>query len=161
MSAEFTVMMMGPEAVGKTTLLATMYKELAKIESYARFTFYADNDTGINLDNAYQKLSRIIEQPVFTSIKPLLEGTRGIIYHRFGINFKDKKELDLLFCDIAGGLLNVSASDQDFRAFQQQTVNIFGRAFIRGVPGLQSLKVKIKGRQFNDADHIGAPVALN
>jgi hypothetical protein len=120
MSAEFTVMMMGPEAVGKTTLLATMYKELAKIESYARFTFYADNDTGINLDNAYQKLSRIIEQPVFTSIKPLLEGTRGIIYHRFGINFKDKKELDLLFCDIAGGLINVSATDQDFKMFQQQ-----------------------------------------
>ncbi len=53
MAAEFTVMMMGPEAVGKTTLLATMYKELAKIKSYARFTFYANNDTGINLDNAY------------------------------------------------------------------------------------------------------------
>lgn len=117
--SEFTVMMIGPEAVGKTTLLATMYKELNKMKSYARFNFYAENDTGINLDSAYQKLSRIIEQPTFTSIKPLLEGTRGIIYHRFEIAFKDKKELDLVFCDIAGGLINVSANDQDFRTFQQ------------------------------------------
>lgn len=117
--SEFTVMMIGPEAVGKTTLLATMYKELIKIKSYARFAFIAASDTGNRLDEAYYKLSKITEQPTFTSISPLLEGTRGIIYHRFDISFKDRKELDLLFCDIAGGLINANETSQDFKTFKQ------------------------------------------
>jgi len=120
---EFTVMMLGPEAVGKTTLLATMYKELNSMTNYTRFTFLADNDTGINLDSAYHKLSRIIEQPTFTSIKPLIEGTQGIINHRFEISFKDKKELNLTFCDIAGGLLTASSATHDFKEFQQRLNN--------------------------------------
>lgn len=117
--SEFTVMLLGPEAVGKTTLLATMYKELSKIKSNTNFALNAENDTSVNLEDAYQKLGRIIDQPTFTSIKPLLEGTRGIIDHLFNITFNNKKKIDIIFCDIAGGLVNVTTGSQDFKTFQQ------------------------------------------
>ncbi|MBF0226885.1 MAG: hypothetical protein HQK76_15670 [Desulfobacterales bacterium] len=138
MAENFTIMMMGPEAVGKTTLLATMYKELTKMRQYG-FEFMADNDTGLKLDRAYQTLSTIIEQPSFTSIKPLLAGSQGIIGHKFEISFKNKEELDINFFDIAGGLISASNDNPDFATFKEKLKNssvifnvIDGAALIEG-----------------------------
>ncbi len=65
MQKNIVMTMLGPEAVGKTTLLATMYNELAKIETTEHgFHFAAVNDTGVDLETAYHKLSQIIEEPV-------------------------------------------------------------------------------------------------
>ena len=58
------IMLMGQEAVGKTTLLSLMYKEFSRNSRFQQFV--ADDDSGIALEEAYQKLCAIIEQPNFT-----------------------------------------------------------------------------------------------
>ena len=116
----FTFIMMGPEAVGKTTLLATMYKKLINMKGYDQFEVSPGGDTGVDLERAYQKLASIIEQPTSKGLEPLLEGTRGIIEHQFEIAFKDKKELDIVFADIAGGLINAKENAPDFTTFQDR-----------------------------------------
>ncbi|HDN27222.1 MAG TPA: hypothetical protein ENG03_09040 [Thioploca sp.] len=119
MQKNIVMTMLGPEAVGKTTLLATMYNELAKIETTEHgFHFAAANDTGVDLETAYQKLSQIIEKQAYTHIGQLLPGTAGIIERQFEISFQDKKELDLSFYDIAGGLLLAKEDNKDIKEFK-------------------------------------------
>lgn len=137
--AEMVVMMLGPRAVGKTTLLATMYKELIRFRIHSKFDFMAVNDTGIDLDEAYQKLKAVTAQPNFKPIGPLLSGTAGIVKHQFEIQFNNTKELDITFCDIAGGLLlsKQGCNDVDEFKAQMEKSNIFinvidGAALVEG-----------------------------
>jgi len=137
--AQMVVMMLGPRAVGKTTLLATMYKELLRLKVSSKFDFLAINDTGVDLDEAYQKLKTITAQPNFKPIGPLLAGTAGIVRHQFEIQFYDTKELDVTFCDIAGGLLLSKEGNADVNEFKAQLArsNIFinvidGAALVEG-----------------------------
>ncbi len=109
--------MVGPDGVGKTTLLATMYHELSQLDNRSSFEFVASKDTQHDLEEAYQKLSNIIAQPSFTPTGPLLKGTAGLVERQFEIRFLGKKELDLVFCDIAGGILGAKKG-QDFEEFQ-------------------------------------------
>ncbi len=94
---------MGQEAVGKTTLLALMYKEFTR-NSY--FPFVASNDTGIDLEEAYQKLCTIIEKPNFTEPPRLLPGTASVREYNFNIENRE-----FVVCDTAGGLLMTKESD--------------------------------------------------
>lgn len=138
--ANRTVMMMvGPDGVGKTTLLATMYHELSLMNELSDFEFKADEDTHLDLQEAYQKLSSIITQPTFTPTGSLLKGTAGIIERQFEILFKGKKELDLVFCDIAGGLIRAKETNPDFEDFKNQlekavvVINVIdGSALVEG-----------------------------
>ncbi|MDM8562825.1 50S ribosome-binding GTPase, partial [Candidatus Marithioploca araucensis] len=123
--ANRTVMIMvGPDGVGKTTLLATMYHELSLMNNSSGFEFTANEDTRHDLQEAYQKLSTIITQPTFTQTGSLLKGTAGIVERQFEILFKGKKELELAFCDIAGGLIrskeNSDKENSDFDDFQNK-----------------------------------------
>ncbi|HIE01825.1 MAG TPA: ATP-binding cassette domain-containing protein, partial [Thiotrichaceae bacterium] len=115
-----TVMMMvGPDGVGKTTLLATMYHELSNLEaSQSGFELVASQDTHHDLQEAYQKLTTIVTQPTFTPTGPLLKGTAGLIERQFEMVFKGKKELDLVFCDIAGGIIRAAEGNRDFDEFK-------------------------------------------
>ncbi|HDN27618.1 MAG TPA: hypothetical protein ENG03_11085 [Thioploca sp.] len=135
-----TVMIMvGLDGVGKTTLLATMYHELSRFENQFGFKLAASKDTQLDLQEAYQKLSTIIAQPTFTPTGSLLKGTAGIIERPFEILFKGKKELDLVFCDIAGGIIRAEPGNQDFDEFKQRLeqaiviVNVIdGSALVEG-----------------------------
>ena len=119
--ANRTVMIMvGPDGVGKTTLLATMYHELSLMNNSSGFEFTANEDTRHDLQEAYQKLSRIITQPTFTQTGSLLKGTAGIVERQFEILFKGKKELELAFCDIAGGLIRSKENNPDFDDFKNK-----------------------------------------
>jgi len=118
MPKQTTMMMLGPDAVGKTTLLATMYHEF---DNQSDFELTTSGDTHQNLQEAYQKLSSIITQPTFTQTGQLLKGTAGIVEHRFEIQFSGKKELELVFCDIAGGVIRAEKSNnRDFEEFKQK-----------------------------------------
>ncbi len=130
--------MLGPDGVGKTTLLATMYHELSHIDNQSGFKFVASKDTQHDLKEAYQKLSRIIAQPTFTPTGSLLKGTAGIVERQFEILFLGKKELNLVFCDIAGGIMRAK-SGKDFEEFKQKLeqaiviINVIdGSALIEG-----------------------------
>lgn len=104
---KITMTMLGPEAVGKTTLLATMYSQLATINNTYKheFEFMPAGNTGIDLRDALEKLRQVVEKPAFTRLGPMLAGTAGIIERQFDILFHGKKELELSFYDLAGGLL--------------------------------------------------------
>jgi len=112
-SDKTVIMLMGQEAVGKTTLLALMYKEFTR-NSY--FPFVASDDTGIDLEEAYQKLCTIIEQPNFTQPPRLLPGTASVREYNFNIENRE-----FVVYDTAGGLLMTKESDgrandlEDFR----------------------------------------------
>jgi hypothetical protein len=111
------MMMIGPDGVGKTTLLATMYHQFDK---QSDFELAASKDTDADLREAYLKLSNIITQPTFTPTGPLLRGTAGIVERKFEMLFKGKKELDLVFYDIAGGLIHADSDHPDFEDFQNK-----------------------------------------
>ncbi|OQX04139.1 MAG: hypothetical protein BWK80_54175 [Desulfobacteraceae bacterium IS3] len=112
-SDKTVIMLMGQEAVGKTTLLALMYKEFTR---NSHFPFVASNDTGIDLEEAYQKLCTIIEQPNFTQPPRLLPGTASVREYNFNIENRE-----FVVYDTAGGLIMTKESDgrandlEDFR----------------------------------------------
>lgn len=108
------MIMVGLDGVGKTTLLSTMYHELSRIDNPAGFEVAASEDTHRDLHDAYKKLSTILAQPTFTPTWPLLKGTAGIVERQFEILFKGKKELELVLCDIAGGLVRAKEGNPDF-----------------------------------------------
>lgn len=114
------LIMLGPDGVGKTTLLATMYHELSYLENQSDFKFAANENTHKDLQEAFQKLNTIITQPTFTPTGSLLKGTAGIVERQFEILFKDKTELELVFCDIAGGLIRADNDNPDFKDFNQK-----------------------------------------
>ncbi len=125
---DITMMMLGPNGVGKTTLLATMYQELLRLNERSSFTFLADNDTGIELDNAFHMLSQIIRQPIHSRVEALLERTIGIHKRRFEILFQGQKEFDFVFCDHQGAFVTEGKSGeadmQEFQSILQQATVI-------------------------------------
>jgi GTPase SAR1 family protein len=146
------MMMVGPDGVGKTTLLATMYHELSNLEDddnddQSGFELVASQDTHHDLQEAYQKLTTIVTQPTFTPTGPLLKGTAGLIERQFEMVFKGKKELDLVFCDIAGGIIQANEGNRDFDEFKtrlEQAVVIInvidGSALVEGNDSLSAKK---------------------
>lgn len=111
------MMVLGAAAVGKTTLLATMYNKL--VQTTGSISLIASNNTGVDLANAYDKLAKISNQPNFRPMGRLLEGTQGIIEHQFGILFENKKILDLSFYDTAGGIVLEKEESKDFKEFKR------------------------------------------
>ena len=147
------MMMVGPDGVGKTTLLATMYRELTRIKDQSEFEFAATEDTHHDLQDAYQKLEKIIEQPSFTPTGSLLKGTAGIHERRFEVFFRGKKEFDLVFCDIAGGIIRAGEQSHDFEEFTAKLsksvviVNVIdGSALVEGDDSLSTEK--------NEPEHV-------
>jgi len=127
--SEISVMLLGPSGVGKTTLLATMYKELGRtvyhhekeaehLKSLSSFDITAHQNTGNALDEDYEKLKTLLKQPSFTPLNSPLRGTQGIIKHKFNMSFNQQKLFDLVFYDIKGGLLHTDDSNPDFTTFK-------------------------------------------
>lgn len=101
-----TMMMLGPRAVGKTTMLALMYRGLVGGNLNSIFDFSAARDTALDLDEAYQKLTEILNQETFKPVGALLEDTKGVKRHKFTVSFQGQKRFDFTFCDFAGGLIH-------------------------------------------------------
>jgi GTPase SAR1 family protein len=125
MENQSIMIMVGPDGVGKTTLLATMYHELSHQEETSGFKLVASPDTHHDLVEAYHKLSHIITQPTFTPTGPLLKGTAGIVERQFKLLFRQKTELTFVLYDIAGGLIRAEteenrADDPDLTFFKTQ-----------------------------------------
>lgn len=116
-SRTVNMIMLGPSRVGKSSLLATMYKEISKMR--AGFDLIPDNDTSDRLEDAYSKLSRVVNQPTFTQSGDLLTGTQDFIEHRFELSFQGSKEFDLVFHDFRGGVM-LKRTDPDWEALRKK-----------------------------------------
>lgn len=103
------MVMVGPSRVGKSSLLATMYREIYRMK--AGFELTPTDETQDRLDEAYCSLSRVMQQPVFAPVEDLVRGTMDFIEHRFEVGFNRAKEFDLVFHDIRGGAMMKSGSD--------------------------------------------------
>src|SRR5947209_15616775 len=89
------MIMLGPSRVGKSSLLATMYREIGKMRT--GFDLTPVDETHDRLDEAYHNLSRVTEQLVFAPVGDLLKGNVGFVEHRFEVAFQGTKEFDLVF----------------------------------------------------------------
>ena len=103
------MIMLGPGRVGKSSLLATMYREIGKMRT--GFDLTPVDETQDLLDKAYHNLNRVMEQRVFAPVEDLLKGTMGFVEHRFEVAFKGTKEFDLVFHDFRGGAMMRSGED--------------------------------------------------
>jgi len=127
-----TMMMLGASGVGKTTMLATMYRALLRMdtEAQAGFTFKAIGDTIHDLNDAYEKLEDLIKIPGNTELSErLLPADQGILERNFSVLFKGKKEFDFRFFDHAGGLIKMKEKDNPadvtlFKSLLQEAIVI-------------------------------------
>lgn len=119
MSRKIIMTVLGAEAVGKTTLLATMYSQLARINNSQGFFIKAIGDTGTKLQEAREKLDTIIDEPNFSDISRLIPGSQGITEHKFMVYFNNKETLSLSFYDHAGGILLEDEENSDFKDFKR------------------------------------------
>lgn len=139
-----TMMMLGASGVGKTTMLATMYRELLRMdtEAQAGFTFKAIGDTMYDLNDAYEKLEDLIKTPGNTELSErLLPADQGILERNFSVLFKGQKEFDFRFFDHAGGLIKTKEKDNPadvtrFKSLLQEAIVIInvidGAALVQG-----------------------------
>jgi len=124
MSKKIIMTVLGAEAVGKTTLLASMYSHLARRgNALAGFSMEAVGDTGVELQKARDKLARVLEEPNFTDISRLLPGSQGIHEYKFKICFHNSEILDLSCHDHAGGILLESGENTDYQEFENVLSN--------------------------------------
>ncbi len=107
---QFDVMMIGPNGVGKTTLLATMYNEHAYVNT-SKFSFKPEGDTIENLRAAYEQLEKLNDQTQNAPHTGLLPGEKGFVTHKFSIKFEKNRLIDLRFYDHKGGYLNQKKSE--------------------------------------------------
>ena len=103
------MVMLGPSRVGKSSLLATMSREISKLKS--GFELIPMDETNDRLDEAFHNLSRVMNQEVFAPVGVHLKGTMEFIELRFEVSFKGKKEFDLVFQDFRGGAMMHSGND--------------------------------------------------
>lgn len=117
---EMVMMVIGPEGVGKSTLLATMYQEFINTPNDSLFEVVTTKETKQALEESYQKLSEIVTQPVFTPVSHrLLPSTANMIPYQFEVTFKGKKELAVKCYDCAGELVLAEVEeDQEFNVFK-------------------------------------------
>ncbi|OQW91924.1 MAG: hypothetical protein BWK78_03205 [Thiotrichaceae bacterium IS1] len=108
-----TIMLIGPESVGKTSVLATTYHAIAN-DSIVEFTVRPQQDTMRILSDAYNKLFKVTEQSVFQDVKSLLEGTQFMVKRPFDIYLKGEPKLTLEFWDIPGGHMNIDEKHRDY-----------------------------------------------
>ncbi|MCI5189441.1 MAG: hypothetical protein D3905_06520 [Candidatus Electrothrix sp. AS4_5] len=115
---EITIMLIGPESVGKTSVLATSYNAVSN-NSIVEFDVHPQHDTMRVLSDAYGKLHKVTEQSFYQDITPLLEGTQIMAERLFDVFLKDEEYLKLKIWDIPGGYMNISENHTEYKKFKK------------------------------------------
>ncbi|OQW93922.1 MAG: hypothetical protein BWK79_08585 [Beggiatoa sp. IS2] len=117
-SKKVTIMLIGPESVGKTSVLATTYNAVANDHSIVEFAVRPQQDTMRVLSDAYGKLHKVTEQAVYQDLKPLIEGTQMMAERLFDVYLQDEHKLTLGFWDIPGGYMNIEGKHPEYKKFK-------------------------------------------
>lgn len=116
MSMKMKMMLLGPSGVGKTSFLATMWDEFFKSET--AFDVKADANTSRVIQNCLSDLKSVEQQKGFAPIEALLEGTKQpTVKYLFEVRHGNEKELDIIFIDHRGGLVNAGESEEGRHEF--------------------------------------------
>jgi len=115
-----TIMLIGPESVGKTSVLATTYNAVANDHSIKEFIVRPQQDTMRVLSDAYTKLHKVTEQPHFQDLKPLIEGNQVMAERVFDIHLAEELKLTLGFWDIPGGYMKISEKHSEYKKFKEK-----------------------------------------
>ena len=102
---KFNMIMLGPSKVGKSSLLASMYHEFAKLECDFSFLPSDDDETAGRLDVAYHELSGMTKGGKFEVPKGGLRGNQEFQEFTFEVKHNDNKQFDLIFHDFRGGVI--------------------------------------------------------
>lgn len=97
------MIMLGPSRVGKSSLLATMYREIRVLDT--DFTLNPVGETEDLLDAAYEELSEILGEPKYTEVTKGKKGNEGFTEHEFEVGFENSHAFNLVFHDFRGGAL--------------------------------------------------------
>jgi len=118
---EITLMLMGPEGVGKTSVLAVTYHITQNKEIADGFSIIPGQDTMITLQDAYTKLHDVINKPSYQDLTSIfqLEGTRVMGERKFDFYFHQKELLKLRFWDIPGGYMKIPENHPEYKLFQK------------------------------------------
>jgi GTPase SAR1 family protein len=106
---EIHMIMLGPGRVGKSSLLATMYREIEKLK--VGFELEPAGETRDRLKEAYENLSSVMEREVFVPVGDLIKGTEVFVEYRLGVTFRQSRVFDLVFHDFRGGALTESGNE--------------------------------------------------
>ncbi|OQW92380.1 MAG: hypothetical protein BWK78_01865 [Thiotrichaceae bacterium IS1] len=117
-SKKITIMLIGPESVGKTSVLATTYNAVANDCSIMEFAVRPQHDTMRVLSDAYGKLHKVTEQAVYQDLSPLIEGTQMMAERSFDVYLRDEHKLTLGFWDIPGGYMNIDGKHMEYKKFK-------------------------------------------
>lgn len=115
---KITIMLIGPESVGKTSVLATTYNAVANDRSIVEFTVRPQHDTMRVLSDAYGKLHKVTEQAVYQDLKPLIEGNIMMAERLFDVYLKGEHKLTLKFWDIPGGHMKIEEKHPEYKKFK-------------------------------------------
>ena len=111
MSMKMKMMLLGPSGVGKTSLLATMWDEFFK--SGTPFDVTAEAKTSQAIQDCLALLKSVDQQKGFSPLEALLEGTKlATVKYQFDVRYNNEKELDIIFIDHRGGLVNANESEE-------------------------------------------------
>lgn len=101
--------MLGPSRVGKSSLLAMMYREIRKLD--ISFSINPDDQTADLLDAAYEELTGVLDEKKYTEIKKGMIGTENFIEHKFEVGFENTNAFSLVFHDFRGGAMMKNGDD--------------------------------------------------
>lgn len=102
----FEVVMLGNQAVGKTSMLSALKKGLDKYNEHRRVQLAPTNEEGKALDDQWTKMLEEVEaQHPFTTLSAGISGTANpFVEHEFNFQVDGETEAKIVFTDTRGGL---------------------------------------------------------
>ncbi len=101
--AKFEIVMIGNTAVGKTSMLSVLSKELKKFNKAGKLQLKPTSSEFDVLDDKWNELLKQIEESdEFLPVQAKLAGTADFIEHPFEFRVEGKKKCDVVFVDSPG-----------------------------------------------------------
>ncbi len=101
---KFEIVMMGNTAVGKTSMLSVLSRELKAFNQAGKLQFKPTSSEFDVLDDKWNKLLKELEDSdEFLPVPPSYNGTADFVEHPFELKTDGKKKCDVVFVDSPGG----------------------------------------------------------
>lgn len=120
--AKFEIVMIGNSAVGKSSMLSVLSKELTKFNGAGRLQLKPTSDEFDKLDDKFNDLLKELENSEeYLPVKPRYVGDADYIEHPFEFKINGKKKCDVVFVDTPGNYTRKRTDD-----LKERVNNAFG-----------------------------------